>query len=220
MWSHCLISPPTKGGASDTRSPKTIMSGETLDFKKNLSLQIGRYCQVHEEDIPLNSQVALTKGAIPLVPSGNIQGGSKLMALISGKKIVRRNWDVIPMLDVVINRANELGKDQPRLMTFTDRHDSLIVDMEIPGVDSTEDEEDYFPGVAPVIADAIKIPGVDVAGPNALDEVDPDDIPHDNPAPIEVIPAQLVPVLAPTTGRNRASQVNASPNSSKVTPQA
>jgi hypothetical protein len=129
------------------------------------------------------------------------------MALNYGKKIVRRSWDVIPMPDVIINRVNELGKDQPRLLTFTDRHGRLIGDMEIPGVDSTEDEDDNFPGVAPVIADAIEIPGVDVAGPEALDEVpapqveiyDPDDIPHDDPDPIEVVPAQSVPVLAPVT---------------------
>jgi hypothetical protein len=31
---------PTKGCVFDNLSPKTIMSGETLDFKKNLSLQI------------------------------------------------------------------------------------------------------------------------------------------------------------------------------------
>jgi hypothetical protein len=87
------------------------------------------------------------------------------MALNSGKNIVRRSWDVIPMPDVVINRVNELVKDQPSLMTFTDRHGRLIGDIEISGVDSTKDEDDYFPGVAPVIADAIDIPGVDVAGP-------------------------------------------------------
>ncbi len=40
---------PTKGGISDTLIPKTIMSGETLDYKKHLSLQVGQYCQVHEE---------------------------------------------------------------------------------------------------------------------------------------------------------------------------
>jgi hypothetical protein len=126
------------------------------------------------------------------------------MALKSGKNIVRRSWDVIPLPDVVINRVNELGKDQPRLMTFTDRHGRLIGDIEIPGVDSTEDEDDYFPGVAPVIADAIEIPVLDVAGPEALDEVpapqveiyDPNDIPHDDPAPIEVVPAQAVQVPA------------------------
>jgi hypothetical protein len=196
------------------------MSGETLDFKKHLSLQIGQYCQVHEEDTPRNSQVARTKGAICLGLSGNVQGGFKFMALNSGKKIVRRSWDVIPLPDVVINGVNELGKDQPRLMTFMDRHGRLIGDMEIPGVDSTEDEDDYFPGVSPVIADAIEIPGVAVAGPEALDEVpapqvdiyDPDDIPQYDPAPIEVVPAQSVPVPAPVappaeTGLRRSTRV-------------
>jgi hypothetical protein len=101
------------------------MSGETLDFKKHLSLQIGQYCQVHEDDTPLNSQVARTKGG----PSGNLQGGFKFMALNSGKKIVRRSWDVIPMPDFVINRVNEWGKDRPRLLTFTDRHGHLIGDI-------------------------------------------------------------------------------------------
>jgi hypothetical protein len=92
--------------------------------------------------------------------------------------------------------------------------------MEIPGVDSTEDEDDYFPGVAPVIADAIEIPGLDVEGPKAFNEVpapqveiyDPDDIPHDDPAPIEVVPAQAVPVPAPVappaeTGLRRSTRV-------------
>jgi hypothetical protein len=101
---------PTKGGVSDTLSPKTIMSGETLDFKKHIGLQIGQYHQVHEEDTPRNSQVARTKGAISLGPRGNLQGGFKLMALNYGNKIVRRSWDVIPMPDVVINHVNELGK--------------------------------------------------------------------------------------------------------------
>jgi hypothetical protein len=211
---------PTKGGVSDTLSPKTIVSGETLDFKKHLSLQIGQYCQVHEKDTPRNSQVARTKGAISLVPSGNLQGGFKFMALNFGNKSVRHSWDMIPMPDFVINLGNELGKDQPRLMTFTDRHGRLIGDMEIPGVDSTEDKDDYFPGVTPVIADVIEIPRLDVAGPEALDEVpapqveiyDPNNIPHDHPAPIEVVPAQAVPVLAPVappaeTGLRRSTRI-------------
>jgi hypothetical protein len=63
---------PTKGGVSETLSPKTIMSGESLDYKKHLSLQIGQYCQVHEDKNPRNSQLARTKGAISLGPSGNL----------------------------------------------------------------------------------------------------------------------------------------------------
>jgi hypothetical protein len=209
---------PTKGGVSDTLSPKTIVSGETLYFKKHISLHIGQYCQVHEEYTPRNSQVDCTKGAISLGPSGNLQGGFKFMALNSGKKILRRSWDVIPLPDYVINRVNKLGKYQSRLVTFTDRHVHLIGDMEIPGVDSTENEDDYFAGVDPVIADAIEFPGVDTAGPKALYEVpapqvdiyDPNDIHHDDPAPIEVVPAQAVPApVAPPaeTGLRRSTRV-------------
>jgi hypothetical protein len=86
-----------KGGISDTVSPKT------LDFKKHLSLQLGQYCQVHEEDTSRNSQLPRTQGAICLGPSGNIQGGFKFMSLTSGKRISRRTWDIIPMPQLVID---------------------------------------------------------------------------------------------------------------------
>ena len=89
------------------------MSGKILDYKKHLSLQIGQYCQVHEEDYHRNSQNSITKGAISLGPSGNLQGGFKFMALNTGKKIVTRSWDVILMPDTVITRVNALGRDQP-----------------------------------------------------------------------------------------------------------
>jgi hypothetical protein len=79
---------PTKGGILDTLSPITIMSGETLDYKKHLCLQIGQYCQVHKEDTPHNSLRPRTKGANFLGPSGNLQGGFKFMALNRGKKII------------------------------------------------------------------------------------------------------------------------------------
>ena len=46
---------PMKGVKSDSLSPKTIMSGETLDLKKHPRIQLGQYCKVHEEEIPHNS---------------------------------------------------------------------------------------------------------------------------------------------------------------------
>jgi hypothetical protein len=201
-----LISPPTKGGVSETMVPKTIMSGETLDYKKHLSLQIGQYNQVHEEDNHCNNQLAHTKGAISLGPSGNLQGGFKFMALNTGKNIVCHSWDVIPMPDVVITRVNALGSDQTHQKTFTDRHGRLIGDIEIPGVDSDKEQEDHFPGVAQVIDYDIEIPGVDVAGPEALDkapapqvEINDFNIPQHDPAPIEVAPPQEAAAPAMTT---------------------
>jgi hypothetical protein len=57
----------------------------------------------------------------------------------------------------VIDRVNSLGRDQPHHTTFTDRHRRLIGDVEIPGVDDQEEDDDHIPGVVPVIADDIEI---------------------------------------------------------------
>jgi hypothetical protein len=93
------------------------------------------------------------------------------MALNTGKKIVHRSWDVITMPDLVIDRINALGSDQPHQMTFTDRHDRLIGNIEISGVDADEDDDDPLSGVVPVTADDTEIPGVDVEGPEFQDAV-------------------------------------------------
>jgi hypothetical protein len=191
---------PTKGGFSDTPSPKTIMSGEMLDYKKHMSLQLGQYYQVQEEDNPRNSQIARTKGAISLGPINNLQGGFKFMALNSGKNFFLRSWYVIPMPDLVIHRVNVLGRDQPHHTTFTDRHRHLIGDVETPGVDDEEEDDDHLPGVVLVIADDIDITGADVEGTETQDavpapqvEIDDLDIHHADPAPIEVAPTQEEP---------------------------
>jgi hypothetical protein len=64
-------------------------------------------------------------------------------------------------------------------------------------VDSDEEQEDHFPGVAQVIDDDIEIPGMDVAGPKAFEEAPAPqveiydlDIPQDNPDPLDVTPPQ------------------------------
>ena len=125
---------PSKGGVSASLSPMTIMSGDPLDYKKHLSLQVGQCCQVHEEESPRNSQHPRTRGAITLGPTGNIQGGCRFMALNTGQKITRHSWTEVPMPDTVIARVNHLGADQPEHLTFADRHGNLIGDNEIPGV--------------------------------------------------------------------------------------
>jgi hypothetical protein len=122
------------------------------------------------------------------------------MALNSGNKIVCCSWDVIHMPDLVIDRVNALCRDQPQHMTFTDIHGRLIGDVEIPGVDDEEKNDDHLPGVVPVIADDIDITGVDVEGTKSQDavpapqvEIDDLDIHHADPAPIEVAPTQEEP---------------------------
>ena len=79
---------PAKGGVSAQYSPKTIMSGQTLNYKQ-CSLPFRTYCQVHEEDGPRNSLVARTSGAISLGPSSNWQGGHLFLSLNTSRVIAR-----------------------------------------------------------------------------------------------------------------------------------
>ena len=164
------------------------MSGEILDCKKHSSLQIGQYCQVYEGDAPRNIQNPRKKGAILLVPSGNLQSGFKFMALNTGKKIVMRSWDVIQMTETVITCINALGSDQPEQLIFTDRRGLPIGDVEISGVDTSKAENIEIPGVdaSEIEVDNIEIPGVDmeIQEPQVIVIIDPD-IPPTAPDPIE-----------------------------------
>ena len=48
---------PVKRGFYAILIPNTIISGETLNYKRYLGLNIGQYCQVHEHEDPRNSQL-------------------------------------------------------------------------------------------------------------------------------------------------------------------
>ena len=43
-------------------------------------------------------------------PTGNIQGGYNFMSLITGNKLDRQQWDVIPMPDSVIKAVETMAE--------------------------------------------------------------------------------------------------------------
>lgn len=134
---------PTKGGTSQLWSPRMIMAGKPLNFKKDLALEFGAYCQVHAHHMPRNSMKPRTQGGICLGPIGNEQGGYRFMSLQTGAKFTGFKWTQLPIPESVIKRVNTLGKDQPRDLVFFDRHGNPIEDadtVQIAGVDGdTED---------------------------------------------------------------------------------
>ena len=62
-------------------SPKTILSDNNFHYKRHLTLNIGQYFQVHEEDTLISIQADGTKSVMCLGPSGNNQGGFKFMII-------------------------------------------------------------------------------------------------------------------------------------------
>jgi hypothetical protein len=80
-----LNSFPAKGGVSKTLSPRSIVTGQSIDYRKHCQLEYGDYVQTHE--IHNNSLTSRTTGAIALRPTGNAQGGYYFICLSPGNRI-------------------------------------------------------------------------------------------------------------------------------------
>jgi hypothetical protein len=108
-------------------SPGEIMTGRRL-HANNLSLGFGVYCQVADSVEPRNSLAPRTRAAISHGNSGNLSGSQIFLALDTGHTITRHQWVVLPMPPAVIARVNLLGKAEPFILPFTDRHGRKIGD--------------------------------------------------------------------------------------------
>ena len=137
--------------------PGQIMTGCSI-HADNLLLKFGTYCQVSKNVEPRNSLAERTRGAISIGNSGNLMGGQAFMALDTETKMTRFQWTELPMPKTVIDRVNQIGKDEPSILTFTNRHGHEIGDT----------TQDFDPG-----EDIDEITGVDkeITGVEQINEV-------------------------------------------------
>jgi hypothetical protein len=61
LWINAF---PPSIGVSDTYSPRTIMTGTSLDYSKHCKVPLGAYVETHEENSPTNTMSERTRGAI------------------------------------------------------------------------------------------------------------------------------------------------------------
>ena len=78
---------PPKSGLSKKYSPRTIMTGKKLDWKKSCKLHFGAYAQVHKYINVTNTLEERTQEAICLGRTGNLQVTYNFFYLRSGKRL-------------------------------------------------------------------------------------------------------------------------------------
>ena len=100
---------PAQNGVSPTLSPHTIMTGQPPRSYKHYTLDFGTYAQVYEDNDPSNSTKSRTTGAIALNHSGNSSGGYHFMSLVTGLRLARRQWTVVPMPEWVPNYVEDMA---------------------------------------------------------------------------------------------------------------
>jgi hypothetical protein len=134
---------PHQLGASQTLSPRTIVTGLHIDYTKHCRVAFGQYAQTHEKHD--NSMEARTVGAIALCPTGNEQGSYYFYSQMSGKRLHRTHWTELALpakvkdrLPVLARRAHATGG-----LTFTDSHGNDL-DALFPVTDD-DDDSDFDP---------------------------------------------------------------------------
>ena len=82
-------------------SPRTIITGHTIDFNRHIKHEFGSYVQTHEATD--NTIRNCTVGAIALRPTGNEQGSYYYLSLTTGCKLNRLRATELPMPKDVID---------------------------------------------------------------------------------------------------------------------
>ena len=139
MWLNMF--PPTDG-VSNTLSPRALVTGLQVDYKKYCRIEFGSYVQTHEEHD--NSMGARTIGAIALRATGNAQGGHYFLSLTTGRRIHRHRWTELPMPADVIDRVHALARRSRAAigLTFGWRDGTEILDEANEEYDHAIDDAD------------------------------------------------------------------------------
>ncbi|MEL7196301.1 MAG: reverse transcriptase domain-containing protein [Bacteroidota bacterium] len=170
FWLNVFHPSPSVGGFS----PRVLMVGYHIDYKKHCRLEFGSYVQTHEAHN--NSLEQRTTGAIALRPTGNVQGGHYFYSLSTGRRLNRNRWSALPMPDEVVKLVVSQGRNKGALpgLLFGDRFgQQTIHDVDDTNDTPDPDDEAYTPDLLTtddetLVADTDSF--VDIAGVSGSEE--------------------------------------------------
>ena len=109
FWINAM---PSESGVSDVYSPREIVTGMKLDFKRHCRARFGAYVEASYDDDITNTLKDRTHSCIALGPTGNIQGSMKCFDLKTGRVVKCRTITVLPMPDRIIKQVQNGVKNQ------------------------------------------------------------------------------------------------------------
>ena len=132
---------PRKAGVSEAFSPRELVTGKTLDYKKHCLTHPGQYCLVHEDDMQTNTMEPRASRAIAIGPTNNLQGSYRFLMLDSARIVTRRSWDVMNVTVDVIKRVHELAEGQSQDVEF-DYRGTVYTTAEVEVTENDTEHED------------------------------------------------------------------------------
>ena len=133
---------PILGGVSGDLSPRTILTGQKVDYKCHCRFQFGEYTQTHEEHN--NSMNPRTVGALALRAVGNGQGGFYFLSISTGRVLNRLHATALLMPDDIIEKIQRMARQQKSNPGLIFANRNLDLD-EGEYADDDDDDESYRP---------------------------------------------------------------------------
>ena len=97
---------------SGTRiSPIEQFTGMKIDAARDLRVQFGDYVQATVRNTD-NSLQSRTQGCIALLPMGNLTGSVKMWCLATNHTVIKDQFKILPMSDLVIQHINRLASSE------------------------------------------------------------------------------------------------------------
>ena len=113
MWLNAI---PRKSGAVQGISPRELVTGRTVNYKKDCRACMGGYVEASTYTIFTNDNTPCTHSCISLGLSGDRQGSVKCFDLETGKFVVRRTINQIPWPERMIENASAWGRRSKELI--------------------------------------------------------------------------------------------------------
>eukprot|EP00804_Cyclotella_cryptica_P006122 CCRYP_010732-RA/>CCRYP_010732-RA protein AED:0.20 eAED:0.22 QI:0/0/0/1/1/1/2/0/901 len=146
MWVNAL---PHHNGISSVISPREMVLGLKMDFKKHCRVRSRAYMEASADEVITNTLRDRTERCIALGPTGNMQGSIACLNLDTNRVVSRRTVTALPMPDRVIKDVMRLGKSSKQkrkkelTLAFLDRRQRTFAwDDAAPDIDEGLVEED------------------------------------------------------------------------------
>ena len=94
-------------------APRVSMTGRKPDYKREFGMGFGQYYECYDPKVTSNdAEQNRTEPCIALYPAGNANQSWVFLNMKTNKQVRRSNWVKMVTNDLVINRMNELARNE------------------------------------------------------------------------------------------------------------
>jgi hypothetical protein len=107
-------------------SPRVKFTGRKPNFRSELGLAYGDYCEVYVPNVvSKNVDAPRTEPCIALYPSGNANGSWVFLNIKSKRRVRRTNWTKMVTTDLIIDVMNEFSKTEEDATAVGEKDDEV-----------------------------------------------------------------------------------------------